>query len=356
MHKTMERSSCLQQKDIAPPQVFISSTFESLLKEIRDLLRTELEDVNYLPIMSELGSFQYTHGKNPVYDDTIQAVANSQIYLLIIGRHYGSIHPREGKSITELEYEEAIKSNLPVLVYINSKVWDGYGAYKGGAIADGKHGHWVDDIEVFSFIHRVAEIDANRCVFFDHAGEIINDFRKQVANLLGGYLRFELKAANWLWSEWKTRSIERTADEIWVVTPNFYWDYQDPEFRGIVFDNVAKRKITYRYLYRKTPDNEFRVSEMVRDYTAELGELWQKHVHYLPINDQDFVWCTEQILFNPFVAGRERGIIVDIMDERNKFNKYNIELGRNKRLEFRSQFMLVWNSNVMDDKSKIIPK
>ena len=117
----------------------------------------------------------------------------------------------------------------------------------------------------------------------------------------------------------------KKANEIWIVTPNFFWDYQDPEFREIVFDNVAKRKARYLYLYRKSTDNEFRITEMIRDYASELGESWQKFVHYLPIEDQDFVWCTEQILFDPFVAGKERGIIVDIMDERNKFMKYNIE-------------------------------
>lgn len=341
------RKTCLQQGDISAPQIFISSTFESLLTEMRNLLRSKLEDLNYLPMMSELGNFQYTHSKNPVYDDTIHAVSNSQVYILIIGRSYGNIHPiKSDKSISELEYEEAHKNNLPIFIYISKRVWQGFEAYNLGAIKDGMHTHWVDDLKVFNFIKKVAKEDACRCMFFENAKDLIVDFHQQMANLLGGYLRFELKASKWLWSEWETRSVERGAKEIWIITPNFYWDYQDEEFRKIVFNNVINRNVVYRYLYKKSLNNEDRVSEMKRDYVRTLGIKWEEKVMYIPIAEEEFVWCTEQILFNPFDPREEHGIIVDIMDERNKFDKYNIELGRDKRLALRRQFINLWNRYV----------
>jgi hypothetical protein len=92
---------------------------------------------------------------------------------------------------------------------------------------------------------------------------------------------------------------------------------------------------------------------MGRDYYEAMGETWNKSVIYIPLEEDKFVWCTEQVIFNPYDSKNEHGIIVDIMDERNKFQKYNIELGRNKRLYFRQQFIRIWNAYFKDDEFRI---
>ena len=338
----METPTCLQRGDVAPPQIFISSTFEDGLGEIRDLLRAELEDFNYLPLMSELGTFRYTHGKSAIYDDTINTVATSQFYILIIGRRYGTAHPQTGLSITELEYLAARKAGLPILVYVEASVWDGHRAFRARAIGEGKYTHWVDDERVFDFIDRVAYQDACRCVPFSYAREIITDFKCQLANLLGGYLRFEVRAAPWLWTESRTRRVESMARVIWVLTPNFYWDYADPEFRDLVFENVTMRGAHYYYLYRSCLENDRRIAEMTRDYSAAMGDAWREAVHYAAIPEAEFNWCTEQALFNPGDPANERGVLVDIMEGRGKAGKHNIELGREKLGELRGQFERLW--------------
>jgi hypothetical protein len=337
----MRPSSCLDSGDIRPPQVFISSTFEDWVREVRDQVRQVLEQANYQPMMSELGSFSYTHSQR-VYDDTINAVSACQIYVLVIGRAYGTIHPQRGKSITELEYEAALTAGIPIFVYVKSSVWDGFKAHRAGALTGDSYTHWVDDLRTFEFLERVAMTDGYPCERFENAHEVLSHFRDQLANLLGGYLRFQTKAARWLWTERFTRDLERTADLVWVLTPDFFWDYTDRDFREIVFHNVTKRDAKYFYAFKNNPVNEQRAVELGRHYAAEIGDVWKERVRFAAIPEEQFGWSTEQALFNAGDARRERGIVVDPMDGRNIIDKFNIELGREKLVNFREQFGRVW--------------
>ena len=332
---------CLQRREIGPPQVFISSTFEDLLSDIRDQLRSELEAANLLPLMSELGDFKYTYQNASVMTDTIQAAATSDFYVLVIGRRFGTLADGH-HSVTELEYAAARQAGVPTLVYVQEKVWEGYEAFRAGAVGDSKH--WVDDDRVFRFITRVAAVDAHRCRPFLTGREIIDDFRHQVANLLGGFLRFEARATHWLWTEEYTRQVEQNAKVVWILTPNFYWDYTDPHFRRLVYENVMIREVTYYYLYCDSAENNRRAAEMVGYFHDALGDdRWRAQVHYAAIPADEFNWCAEQAMYDPGYGDRERGIIVDIMDERDKINKTNIELGREKRADFRRQFVHLWH-------------
>lgn len=330
---------CLQRRDIGPPRVFISSTFEDLLEEVRDQLKNELEAASLRPLMSDLGSFIFTDGRSSITTDTIQAAAVSDFYVLIVGRRYGT-SDGDGRSVTELEYEAARSAAIPTAVYVHEKVWSGFESYRNGAVGDTDW--WVDDERVFGLLERVTG-DGLRCCPFTHGREITTDLRSRLGNLLGGYLRFDARAAHWLWTEEYTRQVERSAEEVWILTPNFYWDYADPDFRQLVFSNVVERGASYYYLYSATAENKARVEEMIRSYEgSELGDDWTSRVHYAGIPPEHFNWCAEQALYDPGVPGRERGIIVDAMDERDKMNKTNIELGRSKRADFRRQFTRLW--------------
>jgi len=48
----------------------------------------------------------------------LQTIRECRVYVGIIGMRYGSVEESSGKSFTELEYDEAIKNKLPVLIYI----------------------------------------------------------------------------------------------------------------------------------------------------------------------------------------------------------------------------------------------
>jgi len=339
----MDRPTCLQPGDLDPPRVFVSSTFQDLLVEIRDVLCSELEDMSIRPVMSELPTFPYTFGQDAVDGDAVAGVPSAQLYLLVIGRRYGTSDAHERLSITEKEYRAARELGLPMLVYVHRRVWDGYLAHVAGAISDTGSTHWVDEQRVFTFIDRVAQQDRQRCVPFTHSREIVADLKAQMANLMGAYLRFERRAARWLWTEWQTAEIEQVARRVWVLTPNFFWDYADHDYRQLVFENITTRGSRYRYLYPDTHENALRVAEMKRDLDAAIGPSWPARAKYASIPSDEFNWCTEQALFNPGHPTQERGVFVDIMDGHGKAYKHNIELGREKRRAFREQFVRLWD-------------
>ncbi|MFK5895110.1 MAG: DUF4062 domain-containing protein [Pseudomonadota bacterium] len=105
---------------MAAPRVFISSTFYDL-KYVRDNLKYFVKTIGYEPVLSEEGSVFY----NPVehtHDACLSELPNCQILVLIIGgRYVGEFHDKE-HSITNAEYKEAVKLNIPVFALVDQQV------------------------------------------------------------------------------------------------------------------------------------------------------------------------------------------------------------------------------------------
>lgn len=93
--------------------IFVSSTYEDL-KPYRDEVERCIIRMNHTIKGME---FWGSSPENPL-TKCLQAVRECRIYVGIIGMRYGSIDKNSGKSFTELEYDEAIKNKLPVLIYI----------------------------------------------------------------------------------------------------------------------------------------------------------------------------------------------------------------------------------------------
>ena len=89
----------------------------------------------------------------------------------------------------------------------------------------------------------------------------------------------------------------------------------------------------YKLLFKEKGINESLISE---------------RNHFLEVPEDDFVWSSEQILFNPFSLN-EAAIMVDIMDVKDKSLKYNIAYGREKRVKFREQFISIWNKKAKEE-------
>ena len=60
----------------------------------------------------------YTADERSVRESCVDDVAGCDLYIGIIGRRYGFIPPGESRSITELEYQQARKRELPTLVFV----------------------------------------------------------------------------------------------------------------------------------------------------------------------------------------------------------------------------------------------
>ena len=94
-------------------RVFISSTYEDLIEERKEVTQALLE-MNCFPTGMEL--FQ---ASNDTQWDLIKKLIDScDYYIVIIAGRYGSIHGETKKSYTQMEYEYALSAGIPVLGFI----------------------------------------------------------------------------------------------------------------------------------------------------------------------------------------------------------------------------------------------
>lgn len=80
--------------------VFFSSTFRDF-KEAREQILLSFQGLDIHVETME----HFDASATPLRDECLRRVANSQVYLLVIGEMYGTIDEESGKSYTELEYE-----------------------------------------------------------------------------------------------------------------------------------------------------------------------------------------------------------------------------------------------------------
>lgn len=329
------------------PKIFISSTMDKNTDVIRKTIMDKLDELKYELLAFDTNSFPYTNDNSTnVIEETINAVSKANLFVLIIDENFGTCVGNE--SVIQKEYKRAKELNLPTFVFIQEDVWRDY---LNKNIGDNSN---IKNNEHYNFIKYVSEYKISE---YKIPNDCIDHLQQQLLNFLGGSLRFSAKA-NWLWNENYTRLIEKKAKEVWIITPDFTWDYTDAQFRSIVVNNVTERDSVYKYIFLATEDNIRKKNEMVRQYKKIFERknkevsLLEKQVQFLAVKPNKFYWSSEQIIFNPFELD-ERAIMVDVMDVRDRTLKFNIEFGHGKRVDFRNQFILFWNSNVKDSVYKI---
>ena len=97
-------------------KVFISSTFEDL-KEERKKVISALLSINCMPVAME---FFAGSDKEPVelINDRME---DCDYFLLIMKGKYGSIYEKSGKSFTEMEYDTALATGIPLIACVFDK-------------------------------------------------------------------------------------------------------------------------------------------------------------------------------------------------------------------------------------------
>lgn len=93
-------------------QVFISSTYADLVEERKRIL-----DVLLMADCIPAGMEAFVAVDVEQFEVIKKVIDLCDYYVLIIGKRYGSIHPKTGKSYTEMEYDYAIEQGIPVLVF-----------------------------------------------------------------------------------------------------------------------------------------------------------------------------------------------------------------------------------------------
>lgn len=99
-------------------QVFISSTYEDLKEERKNVIETLLM-IDCIPA----GMEAFCAADEEQFEYIKKVIDLCDYYVLIIGKRYGSISPITGKSYTEMEYDYAKSKNIPVFVFpVNNNV------------------------------------------------------------------------------------------------------------------------------------------------------------------------------------------------------------------------------------------
>ena len=91
-------------------KIFVSSTFKDLIDE-RIKVMTTIVNCGHLPI----GMEQFPAAPIEAWEYIKLLIDNADYYLLLLAGKYGTVHPKTGKSYTQMEYEYAKEKGVPVI-------------------------------------------------------------------------------------------------------------------------------------------------------------------------------------------------------------------------------------------------
>ena len=174
-----------------PPNVFLSSTLYDL-SELRKQLRQFLEELGWGAVMSEHDSFPIDANQTTVENSRRNVQENADVFVMIVGARYGSVHPKSDKSVTNLEFVEARARGVPLYVFVRKDVLAQLRVWKANPDAD--YSSVVDTPRVFEFIDSF-RADGEVWTFeFDTAEDIVHTLRKQFAYLVQDALELRQSA------------------------------------------------------------------------------------------------------------------------------------------------------------------
>jgi hypothetical protein len=98
-------------------QIFVSSTYEDLIDHRLAAIEAILA-AGHIPAAME----QFSPGDETAWETIRRWIDESDAFILILGRRYGSIEPESGKSYVQLEYEYAKEQKKPFLSLVIKEV------------------------------------------------------------------------------------------------------------------------------------------------------------------------------------------------------------------------------------------
>lgn len=101
---------------MAKTKIFISSVNEDGLKPLRRTVFRELESLGHNPVMWEENLGPWRGNVDPVVK-CLEAVADSDIYLLFIGSKAGTYYKQASRTVTHLEFIKAHEQGKTILVF-----------------------------------------------------------------------------------------------------------------------------------------------------------------------------------------------------------------------------------------------
>ena len=94
----------------------------------------------------------------------------------------------------------------------------------------------------------------------------------------------------------KVHSLEKKADEVWIVSPDLHYDTENDVFRNIVKHNLHKGK-TYRYIVPATTSVQKHITMYQKDQTIPKD---QSNEMFLILPESEFnPFLNELAIYNP---------------------------------------------------------
>lgn len=131
--------------------VFISSTSD--LAPYREIARRKVEAAHMFPEMYE----DWVQSGLCPRDVCCQKVLESDIFLVILGNYYGYIEPSWNMSMTEIEYQTALRSGKTILAFILTE--------QQGSNVDQRQQHFINEVKQ----SRILKIVTDEMTFADSA-------------------------------------------------------------------------------------------------------------------------------------------------------------------------------------------
>jgi len=177
---------------MATPRVFISSTCYDL-KYIRENLKFFIRTIGYEPVLSEEGSIFFDPALH-TQDACLAEIPDCQMFVLIIGGRYGGRYRSSDQSVTNAEYQAAVRAKIPVFALVERSVYDQYPVYssnKTNPLVDAKSVSYpaVDSVKIFDFMEGVQQQAVNNALIpFSDFEEIQRYLRQQWAGMMYRFL------------------------------------------------------------------------------------------------------------------------------------------------------------------------
>jgi len=166
---------------MAKPRIFISSTCFDL-NDVRSELTSFLGGYGFEVLNSQLKNFGVTPQKHS-HTACLEQVNNADYCIVIIGRRRGGTYIASEKSITNEEYNLAVKKGIPIIIFVDRQVEAAIPLYKKNPTAD--FSSVVDDKRIFHFVDYIRSSSEDNWI---HKYSNINDIKDILTAQFAYYL------------------------------------------------------------------------------------------------------------------------------------------------------------------------
>ena len=174
------------------PSIFVSSTIKDL-KYLREAVREAITEIAFTPVMSEFGDVGYIY-PNSAAKSCYHSLQNCQLFILIIGKEYGSIG-EDGLSITHNEFRKSKEHDIPMVTFVDPQVLSYLDVFESDETADiwEKFDKMQNPQRTFQLLKEVSSSSGYNAILpIENTSALKQTLKRQIADFLGSKLFQEI--------------------------------------------------------------------------------------------------------------------------------------------------------------------